>query len=129
MDKSDGDESNQSSPKSPQLKQQQQPQPTQQPQQQQQQHKRRIKVSSNSNPSEIDAIDSELVTNSLGLVEQAAKSSDDAVVVIKKRVFIMSHTHTAWLDKGLHYTNNLDSIIIIKLNRLRQVVFVSVTCF
>lgn len=103
MDKSDGDESNQSSPKSPQLKQQQQPQPTQQPQQQQQQHKRRIKVTSNSNPSEIDAIDSELVPNSLGIVEEAAKSSDDAAVVIKKRVFILSHTQHAWLERASLY--------------------------
>lgn len=103
MDKSDGDDSNQSSPKSKQLKQQQQTQP--------QQHKRRIKVSSSSNPPEIDGIDSELVPNSLGLVEQTGKSSDDAAVVIKKRVntccfyFVTQTTHTHRLNrKGFSIT-------------------------
>lgn len=76
MDKSDGDESNQSSPKSPQLKQQP---PSQQ---QQQQHKRRIKVSNT--PEKV--IDSQLVPNSIGLEQAAKNSHDDDAAVVKKRV-------------------------------------------
>lgn len=81
MDKSNGDESNQSSPKSPQLKQQQQPQAQAQPQ-----HKRRIMVSNNPE-NVIESPQSPItVPNSIGL-DQAVKSSpDNNVTVVKKRV-------------------------------------------